>query len=71
MANKTRIVVTGVSGRMGRMLIKMINKSETVELHGALEREGHAWIGKDLGTLLGGGEIGILVSISVQDLEYL
>ena len=67
MANKTRIVVTGVSGRMGRMLIKMIYESKTVELHGALERKGHAWIGKDLGTLLGGGEKGILVSDNPSD----
>ena len=67
MVNKTRIVVTGVSGRMGRMLVKMIDESETVELHGALERDGHPWIGKDLGTLLGGGEIGILVSDNPSD----
>ena len=67
MVKKTRIVVTGVSGRMGRMLIKMINESETVELHGALEHEGHAWIGKDVGTLLGGGEIGILTSDNPSD----
>ena len=62
MVDETRIVVTGASGRMGQMLIKMINASETVVLHGALEREGHAWIGKDLGAMLGGNEIGILVS---------
>ena len=62
MVDKTRIVVTGVSGRMGQMLVKMINESETVMLHGALERERHAWIGKDLGTMLGSGEMRILVS---------
>ena len=67
MVNKTRIVVTGASGRMGQMLIKIINESESVELHGALEHEGHVWVGKDLGTLLGGSEIGILVSDNPSD----
>ncbi|NDH25650.1 MAG: 4-hydroxy-tetrahydrodipicolinate reductase, partial [Rhodobacteraceae bacterium] len=30
MVDKTRIVVTGVSGRMGQMLIKTIAESDTV-----------------------------------------
>ncbi len=62
MVDKNRIVVTGVSGRMGQMLIKMINENETITLHGALEREEHTWIGKDLGIMLGVDEMGISVS---------
>ena len=42
-------------------MIERPQQSRVQEWH-RLEREGHAWIGKDLGTLLGGGEIGILVS---------
>lgn len=56
------IVVTGASGRMGRMLIETVQTSDRARLAGALERPGHDWIGRDLGTCLGGAEIGVSVS---------
>ncbi len=55
------IVVTGASGRMGQMLVNTILESDRVKLVGAIERTGHAWIGKDLGIAMGGAEIGITV----------
>jgi len=67
MVDKTRIVVTGVSGRMGQMLIKTIAESDTVALHGVLEREGHPWIGKDLGAMMGSAETGVFVSDTPSD----
>ncbi|PKP74053.1 MAG: 4-hydroxy-tetrahydrodipicolinate reductase [Alphaproteobacteria bacterium HGW-Alphaproteobacteria-6] len=56
------IVVTGVSGRMGRMLVATVLASGRVRLAGALEREGHDWIGRDLGEAMGGAANGITVS---------
>ncbi|WP_407494279.1 4-hydroxy-tetrahydrodipicolinate reductase [Pseudooceanicola sp. MF1-13] len=56
------IVVTGASGRMGRMLIETVQASDKARLVGALERAGHDWIGKDLGTCLGGSDMGVIVS---------
>lgn len=56
------IVVTGASGRMGRMLIETIQASDKARLSGALERPGHDWIGRDLGTCLGGAELGVTVT---------
>ncbi|MEM1064447.1 MAG: 4-hydroxy-tetrahydrodipicolinate reductase [Pseudomonadota bacterium] len=56
------IVVTGASGRMGRMLIDTVRASEAVRLVGAVERPGHAWIGHDLGKALGGTDWGITVA---------
>ncbi|MEM9130342.1 MAG: 4-hydroxy-tetrahydrodipicolinate reductase, partial [Pseudomonadota bacterium] len=56
------IVVTGVSGRMGRMLIEAITSSDKVQLCGALERPAHDWIGSDLGEAMGGAPLGIKVS---------
>lgn len=55
------IVVTGASGRMGRMLIAEVLNSQAVTLAGALERPGHEWIGKDLGEAMGGKALGIEV----------
>jgi 4-hydroxy-tetrahydrodipicolinate reductase len=56
------IVVTGASGRMGRMLIDIVNASDRANLAGALERPGHAWIGQDLGKAMGGTATGVTVS---------
>jgi 4-hydroxy-tetrahydrodipicolinate reductase len=55
------ITVVGASGRMGQMLIRMIQESDRATLAGVTERPGHEWIGKDLGTCMGGAAIGIAV----------
>jgi len=62
MTEQPGIVVTGVSGRMGQMLIKTITASEKVKLVGALERAGHEWIGQDVGIAMGGAPLGVQVS---------
>ena len=56
------IVVTGVSGRMGQMLVRTINASEKVRLHAVVEREGHDWVGNDLGEIMGGSPTGLVVT---------
>ena len=56
------VVITGVSGRMGRTLAGLIPESGQAALVGAVERKGHDWIGKDLGTLLGGAANGVVVT---------
>lgn len=61
-ATGTGIVVAGVSGRMGRMLVETVLASDACHLAGALERTGHAWVGQDLGTAMGGAPLGLTVS---------
>lgn len=56
------LVVTGASGRMGRMLVQMIAASDKVRLVGAVERAGHDWIGRDIGTAMGGAALGVSVT---------
>jgi 4-hydroxy-tetrahydrodipicolinate reductase len=57
------VVVTGVGGRMGRMLAQAAIDADGVMLSGATERPGHDWIGRDLGLCMGlGREIGLVVS---------
>jgi len=56
------IAVNGVSGRMGRMLVQVITASPKARLGAAIERPGHAWIGRDLGEALGGQANGVIVS---------
>ncbi len=61
-ANRPGIVVTGASGRMGQMLIRLILDHPDVRLAGALERPGHDWVGRDIGTCMGGAEAGVAVT---------
>lgn len=56
------IVITGVSGRMGQMLVKAVSESSVCRLIGAIERAGHDWVGRDLGAAMGGPDLGIIVS---------
>ncbi|WBU54741.1 4-hydroxy-tetrahydrodipicolinate reductase [Paracoccus sp. SCSIO 75233] len=59
---KPGIVITGVSGRMGQMLVRVVSESDAVRLVGAVERKGSDWIGRDLGEAMGGQPSGILVT---------
>jgi 4-hydroxy-tetrahydrodipicolinate reductase len=56
------IVVTGASGRMGQMLVRLISASDKARLVGCVERSGHPWIGQDIGTCMGGAALGIAVT---------
>ena len=62
MTDRPGIVVTGASGRMGRMLIETIGASDKARLVGAVERAGHDWIGADLGEAMGGAPLGLTVT---------
>ena len=56
------IVITGASGRMGQMLIKTVVDSDKARLVGAVEREGHPWVGMDIGEAMGGQALGVVVT---------
>ena len=62
MSDLPGIVVTGASGRMGQMLMKTILESDKCKLIGAIEREGHNWVGRDVGEAMGGTAIGVTVT---------
>ena len=61
MSEEIGVVVTGVSGRMGQMLVTEIAKHPALKLTGAVERAGHAWVGQDVGEAMGGAAIGVTV----------
>lgn len=56
------IVITGASGRMGQALVSAIAARDDMKLVGALEREGHDWIGTDIGIAMGGRAVDVVVS---------
>ena len=61
MQGSVGIAVMGASGRMGRMLIEVINDSAAAHLVAVTERPGHDWAGRDLGEAMGGAATGVPV----------
>jgi 4-hydroxy-tetrahydrodipicolinate reductase len=47
---------------MGQMLVRHVLASEKVRLVGVVERAGHHWIGRDVGTAMGGAAAGLAVT---------
>ncbi len=47
---------------MGQSLIKAVLASDKCHLVGVLERNGHDWIGQDIGTAMGGQPVGVAVT---------
>jgi 4-hydroxy-tetrahydrodipicolinate reductase len=70
MADMPGIVVTGASGRMGQMLIRMITASDKARLVGCVERTGHPWVGRDVGEAMGGAALGVVVTRSWDRVTY-
>lgn len=62
MTETTGIAVVGASGRMGRMLIQAVTENPLCHISGVTERQGHEWVGQDLGECLGGTKNGVIVS---------
>jgi len=62
MTHKPGIVVTGASGRMGQMLIRLITANERAHLVGVVERKGHDWVGQDIGAAMRGADMGVKVT---------
>ncbi|TDR32314.1 4-hydroxy-tetrahydrodipicolinate reductase [Hydromonas duriensis] len=60
-----KLVITGASGRMGRMLIETALQTDGIILHGALDSANSAFLGKDAGEFLG-QTTGVLISNDVE-----
>ncbi len=62
MSQPVNIAVVGASGRMGQMLIHAIDERDDCQLSGVTEREGHDWVGQDIGAAMGGPPRGVAVT---------
>lgn len=47
---------------MGQSLVRAVLASDKCHLVGVLERAGHDWVGKDIGTAMGGQPVGVTVT---------
>jgi 4-hydroxy-tetrahydrodipicolinate reductase len=55
-------IVTGAGGRMGGRIITLISTAKDIKLTGAVEKKGHALIGRDVGEALGLGRLGVKIT---------
>lgn len=62
MADTVGVTITGASGRMGQMLVHAVLADDRMHLAGAVEQAGHDWIGRDLGTAMGGAALDLVVT---------
>lgn len=55
--NRLKVVIAGSSGRMGRVLLEAVAQAPDCILHGALERPGSPYLGREAAVLGGTGEV--------------
>lgn len=63
-----RVIITGASGRMGRMLVRAVSDLESAELVGATEKSGSEFLGTDAGELADAGTLGVVLSDDLASL---
>ncbi len=57
-----KIAIAGASGRMGRVLIRIVHETEGLEIAGGIESKGAPSVGADMGELAGIGPLGVKIS---------
>jgi 4-hydroxy-tetrahydrodipicolinate reductase len=59
---RTKIVVCGAAGRMGKTLVTLITQTDGAQLAGAVEATGNPTIGRDAGEVAGVGTLGVQIT---------
>ncbi len=62
-----KVSVAGALGRMGSRIVSLSLEDPAIRLSGAFERGEQEGIGKDTGSILGMGTLGVILSKSIQD----
>jgi 4-hydroxy-tetrahydrodipicolinate reductase len=62
-----KVAIAGIAGRMGRSIASLLSGEEDIKIVGATERQGHTVVGKDIGVVLGSGELNVFVSDRIEE----
>jgi 4-hydroxy-tetrahydrodipicolinate reductase len=68
MADRIKVVIAGINGRMGKASARLILEDPELELVGAFGPAGASYVGADIGTLTHMPTTGILVSNRIEEL---
>jgi 4-hydroxy-tetrahydrodipicolinate reductase len=63
-----KIGIAGAAGKMGSRIIALSREYDALQLTGVFEKRGHKDIGKDIGTVIGAGELGIKIAGGVEEI---
>lgn len=63
-----RVGVAGAAGKMGNRIVALSHEYQGLKLAGAFDRKDHKDTGKDIGSLAGIGETGVILSDSISDI---
>ncbi len=63
-----KIGIVGCGGRMGQMLVREVLDTEGMALAGGTEQPGADGVGRDLGEMVGRGNLGLVVGCDASDL---
>lgn len=63
-----KIIVAGAAGKMGSRITALSKEYPELKLAGAFEKKGHPSIGKDIGAIVGIGDIGLKLSGSLEEI---
>ena len=66
-SGNVRIIVTGASGRMGRMLVRAVTEAAGMQLVGATERQGSELLGRDAGELAGIETLAVTLTNNIEN----
>jgi len=69
MSDPIRVVVSGATGRMGKMILAAVQADDAFALGGALEAPGHPALGQDAGQLAGLGSLGVAITDDLNAAE--
>lgn len=61
-----KVGVAGAAGKMGSRISALCREYEGLQLAGAFERSGHKEIGRDIGSVAGIGETGVILQDSIE-----
>ncbi|MFC1542858.1 4-hydroxy-tetrahydrodipicolinate reductase [Pseudomonadota bacterium] len=66
-SGNVKIIVTGASGRMGRMLVRAVTEAKGMQLVGATERQGSELLGRDAGELAGIETLAVALTDNIEN----
>lgn len=60
------VIICGGCGKMASSVAKQVYQDNSLKLIGIVELSGHACVGKDWGTMMGIGEVGVIVGADLE-----
>lgn len=68
MSKSIKVLISGAAGKMGQCVVRAVINEAGLKLVGAIDRVGNPNIGKDIGMLCGGKDVGVELSSGLKEI---